>query len=290
MQKTEIIDYLQWSALKVPSFLSTSWLEEGCSFAFYRLVRKYMCGTRVLSGNANTEKYLMQMGGETCAQYNMSHTTGNASFALAQGGVFSRVDFAVTVNQAAPLIQFREALADGEVVSKRFEEDEPKVIGDVQGNAQTIYLGDLKKRGKKGVFRAYDKGLEMGLDTPMTRFELEVRGKTAHTAMKRFLVGVPISVLIRAVVDIPDAPWWNEIMLAQSEPLPRFKQPEKMDITARRWHWLVTQVAPALGKLLAIEDIEGTQNYDRFMRYTLSAKLDAQESQVDNRQIGINDT
>lgn len=265
MKKTELVDYLQWSALRVPSFLAGSYLEEGCTFAFYRVLRKYICGTRVLYGNANSDKYLMQMSGETCASYNMSFPTGNASFALAQGGTFSRVDFAVTVNQAKPLELFRQALADGEVVSKRYEGDTPKMIADVSGKAQTIYLGDLKKRGQKGVFRAYDKALEQGLDTPSTRFELEIRGRTAHTAMCRFLVGIPISALIRAVVDVPGADWWDRIFTMPPETLPKFKRVEKVDLVGARWHWLMTQVAPALGKLLAIERIEGTKNYDEFL-------------------------
>ena len=264
MQKTELVDYLQWSALRVPSFIDGSYLEEGCTFAFYRVLRKYICGTRVLYGNANSEKFLMQMSGATCAGYNMSFPTGNTSFALAQGATFSRVDFAVTVNRAEPLEQFRQALADGQVVSKRYENDTPKMIADVGGKAQTIYLGDLKKRGKKGVFRAYDKALEQGLDTPSTRFELEIRGSTAHTAVKRFLTGVPISALVRAVVDIPGADWFHEIFIAPPETLPTFKRPEKVDLVGARWHWLTTQVAPALGKLLAIERVEGTKYYSKY--------------------------
>lgn len=265
LKKTEKIDYVQWSSERRPDFLHENYLTKSSPLPWYAWCDLYMCETRVLYGNVNSDRFLIQMSGQACANYNVSDPTGQLSFALAAGAKFSRVDFAVTVNQREPLELFRQAVVNGDVVSKRFEADEPKMIAAVNGDAQTIYLGDLRKRAKKGIFRAYDKALEQGLDTPSTRFELEVRGRTAHTAVRRFLRGVPISALITVVVDIPGETWWDEIFIKAPEKLPRFKQPEKTDITAARWHWLNTQVAPALGKLIAIEHAEGTENYSKFL-------------------------
>jgi len=51
--------------------------------------------------------------------------------------------------------------------------------GDVcsEKNADTCYVGSMKKRKK--LLRIYDKGMELGLDTPLTRFELETHGAIA---------------------------------------------------------------------------------------------------------------
>lgn len=290
LKKIEQVDYVQWSSEKKPDFLLDTYLTKSSPLPWYAWCDVYMCETRVLYGNVNSERYLIQMPGRACDNHNVSFPTGRLADALAQGAKFSRVDFAVTVNEYEPLELFRIAVANGKVKSDRFGSDEPKMIAAVNGDAQTIYLGDLKKRGKKGVFRAYDKGLEQGLDTPSTRFELEVRGRTAHTAVRRFLRGIPISALIRAVVDIPGATWWDEIFIAPPEKLPRFKQPEKTDITAARWHWLYSQVAPALGKLLVIERSEGTQNYAKFLSRVRAAELKAMWVEESEQKGRIDDT
>lgn len=290
MKKIEKVDYVQWSSERKPDFLLDTFLTKSSPLPWYAWCDVYMCETRVLYGNVNSERYLIQMPGTACDNHNASYPTGRLSDALAQGAKFSRVDFAVTVNEHEPLEYFRVSLAAGLVKSKRFENDEPKMIAGVNGDAQTIYLGDLRKRAKKGVFRAYDKGLEQGLDTPSTRFELEVRGRTAHTAVCRFLSGVPISALIRAVVNIPGATWWEELFTAPPEKLPRFKQPEKTDITAARWHWLYTQVAPALGKLLAIEQVEGTENWRSFLTRVDAARHKAAWAKLREQKGRIKDT
>ncbi len=265
MKKEERIDYLQWSVPEIPGFLGVVCLQRGSPNVYYKAAEEYPCGTLVMMGNRKTDNYLIQMPGLACDAHNMTKTTGRLAYALQRGGKFSRIDLAVTVDALEPLERFQEAVAAKDFISERFEQDEPKMIGGVDGVAQTIYLGDMKKRGKKGLFRAYNKGLEQGTNIPTTRFELEIRGKSATVAVRRLLLGKTISELIAAVVDLPNDKWWREIMGAPPETLPRYLGAEPRDMTAARWHWLVTQVAPALGKLLAIEEMQGTDNLLTFI-------------------------
>lgn len=275
MEKEERIDYLQWSATEVPEFLGNKYLQVGSPLVWYMACNEYECGTRVLFGNRNSEKYLIQMSGVACENHQMTKNKGRLSYALMRGGKFSRVDLAVTIDKLEPLFWFRAALAKNRVVSERFQGDEPKVIADVQGDAQTIYYGDMKKRGKKGLFRAYNKGLEQGLDEPLARFELEIRRSSATVAVRRYVNGMSISALIRAVVDIPDAQWWVDIFDAPPDTLPKYFSGEIKDVTASRWHWLRMQVAPALGKLLAYEGGEMSGNYIAFMDAVNAARREA---------------
>ncbi len=264
MKKEECIDYLQWSVPEIPEFLGVICLQRGSPNVYYKACEEYLCGTLVMMGNRKTDNYLIQMPGLACDAHNMTKNTGRLAYALQRGGKFSRIDLAITVDALEPLQHFQEAIAAKDFVSERFEQDEPKMIAGVDGVAQTIYLGDMKKRGKKGLFRAYNKGLEQGTDVPTTRFELEIRGKSATVAVRRLLLGLSISELISAVVDLPHHKWWRDIMGAPPETLPRYLGAPPRDMTGARWHWLVTQVAPALGKLLAIEEMQGTDNLETF--------------------------
>ena len=160
---------------------------------------------------------------------------------------------------------FYEAMRKNVIVSKRFEGDAPKAITDRFGNPETIYIGDLKKRGKKGVFRAYNKGLELGIDKLLTRFELEVRRKSAQVAMRRVVKGVGIRQLMTDVVDLPGIDWWVDIMERPAKELPNYAADDKPDPIARRWYWLIRQVAPALGRLIAINDQQETSHYRQFL-------------------------
>ncbi len=224
----------------------------------------------MLFGNVNSEKYLIQMSGKACAEYTVDGKLLPLTTCFEYGGKVSRLDLAVTVADQWPLEAFKRVVGTDKLISKRFEQDAPKLICSATGEVETIYVGSLKKRGKKGIFRVYDKGLESGLDEHYIRFELEIRRKQATTAAKRLNLGHDIGDIIRNVVDIPDASWWVDIMGAKSETLPYFFDDSLGDPVARRWHWLCTQVAPALAKLLVIEARQGTSNYVRFQNRVIA--------------------
>jgi len=245
------IDYLQYTASEIPEFLGAYSYLGSSPLPFYKQCYEFDCGARVFLGNANSDKYLVQQSGQSCERWDMTAYPNRLKAVIQEGGKFSRLDIAVTVSGIEHLNQFREAVRKNLVVSQRFGQDEPKIISNGTGEVETVYLGDLRKRAKKGVFRAYDKGKEQGLLEKYSRFELEIRGSAANVAAKRFLVGIDMGDLIRFVVDIPSQQWWADLLGEKSENLPRMLGEVKRDPIARRWHWLNKQVAPALGKLMA---------------------------------------
>jgi len=275
-RKRSTLDYLQFTAKDIPTWLEGE-SETVPPISFYRSGRKFSCSTRAFLGNAQSDKYLIQMPGRACDFHNMTECVERLEHVFETNCHFSRVDFAVTIEGHDTLLDFYKEVRAGTIVSKRFDGDAPKIISGASGHPETIYIGDLKKRGKKGVFRAYDKGLEQGLFDLLTRFELEVRKKQAHCAAKRFLTGVSIERIIRNVVDIPDAKWWADCMGDTDNRLPPvFHAPEKDEIAAR-WAWLCYQVGPALGKLLFIEQKAGTKNFDRFKKIVEKARQKASQ-------------
>lgn len=263
MKVQATIDYLQFTSLEAPEFLDGAGLLGYSPLPFYRHCRTYECGTRIYTGNVQSEKMLVQMAGKACDNHNMTDYPQRLKYALMRGSKFSRIDLAITVEGLESLYKFREAVQANTIQAKRFEKDEPKIVTGADGMPQTVYLGDLKKRSRKGCFRAYDKGKELGIEAMISRFELEIRQKRANTAVRRVIGGHGIGNIIRNVVDIPQARWWIDMMGAKSEKLPRFAPDEQAEPIVTRWKWLHTQVAPALGKLLAV-DPHATANLDKF--------------------------
>lgn len=78
-----------------------------------------------------------------------------------------------------------------------------------------------------------------------------------------------IGAMIRKSIDIPSEQWWIDIM-GESKSLPQFID-DTIDITEeseeyRRWMWLFNQVAPALGKAIADDELSHFEggNFERF--------------------------
>lgn len=264
MKTEKSVDYLQYTSDVIPRFLGKDYLQRRPPIPFYKACNEYPCGTLVYFGNVNSEKYLIQMPGKACVEYTVDGKLLPLTTCFGYGGKVSRLDLAVTVDELWPLRAFKRVVGTEKLVSKRFESDAPKLICSANGDVETVYVGSLKKRGKKGIFRAYNKGLESGLGGTYIRFELEIRQKLATTAAKRLNDGKDIGDIIRNVVDVPGAGWWVDMMGKKSEKLPFFYDDDGSDPVTRRWHWLCTQVAPALAKLLVIEEKQGTENYARF--------------------------
>lgn len=265
MKTEKIIDYLQFTYPEIPGWLGDIPYIGLSPLAFYKTSYEFTCGARVFFGNKNSDLYLVQMSGKACDAHKITDCKDKLKDVLECGGKFSRVDFAVTVEGLKPLEYFYAALRNRIIECKRFEDDAPKVISDAYGNPETIYIGDLKKRGTKGVFRAYNKGLELGIDHLLTRFELETRKGRAMVAARRYTEDIGIGQLITDVIDIPDLEWWSEMMSDTDKPLPRYRAKDKPNPIERRWNWLIKQVAPALGRLIALEEVTGGSRYKEFL-------------------------
>ncbi len=236
----------------------------------------------VLSGNPNTKKSLVIMSGKACEVYRkvLQDVLSNE---IANGAKVSRIDLCVTVDDASLLDKFRLAVTKREVISRRLDVDKSKAIVNRDNQTETQYIGDLSKRASKGIFRAYDKGVELGIDTPLVRFELECKRNIAHNNAKRWLDGVTVGNMIRKSVDIPKHQWWIDLMGTDiTVPQVAPDAPWELTDAQRRWRWLCKQVAPALGKAIAddIREDGTTPNFDRFNDLVTRAY---------NRHIGLSD-
>lgn len=270
MKVEKKIDYLQWSTPEHKFLISGDYELIRSPNKFYKYCQKYHGGVLVMSDNPNTGKQLVIFSGVACDEYR-KQLMSIAKKELEHGAKFSRIDLCVTCDDGTLLDKFSECMTARKVVSRRFDlEESVKIVG-LDNEVETLYVGDLNKRKKKGIFRAYDKGKELGLDIDLSRFELECKQSVAHSNTKRWLNGVDIGNMIRKGVDLPNESWWVELM-GENEPLPqdisdKIKPTEK-DENASRWHWLINQVAPALGKAIARDGIgeHSGRNFDEFNR------------------------
>ncbi len=260
------IDYLQFTSEDIPLWLSGTPLTGNSPMPYYQKCDTYDCGTKIHYGNSRSDMLVVVMSGKPCEKWRMLEFPGRLEYQLMRNSKFSRIDLCITVAGLQPLYDFYDAVIDRKIASKRFGDDESKTVSGGDGKPQTIYVGSLKNRSKKGVFRAYDKGRELGIDVMLSRFELEIRRKEATVAAWRVSKGVSVGELISSVVDIPDCAWWRDMVGSVPNSLPRYSAPTEAegDAKARRWNWLLTQVAPALGKLLA-SDENAIGNFSKFM-------------------------
>ena len=122
--------------------------------------------------------------------------------------------------------------------------------------AETVYIGDISKRGRKGVFRAYDKGLELGIMRDIiTRLELEERGDNAHNSEKRAIEGASLSSVIESRLRFTGERMQrffveDAIDTSRGDSLVSESESERMQ---KRYDWLMSQVAPAVREFVAHE-------------------------------------
>lgn len=273
MKAEQKIDYIQYSTKRKFVGKGEDYETEKASNRFYRTQRRYEDGTVIMSGNPNTEKDLVIMSGKAC-DANRIKLADEIRQEIEHGAKVSRIDLCVTAEGIEPLQQFQAFVQKRKVVTRLFDLRDTKMITDIDSKVETMYIGDMKKRGRKGIFRAYNKGVEQGLDIDLSRFELECKGTKAHNNAKRWVEGVSIGNMIRKTIDVPQLPVWVEIM-GNCDPLPQYMPEDTSaeDEIMARWHWLTHQVAPALGKAIAddeLSDYEGANAknfYDLVERY-----------------------
>jgi hypothetical protein len=264
MRVDRTIDWLQYSTTFYPSWVPKVEAEHEYSpLPGYKAHSQHESGVTIHAGHP-TGRMLVTVPGKACKALDVSpewvklHYPGDARA--------SRVDFAATVQCREDLLLWLVwAIQKNQMTSKRFEGDTPKVIGRADGGIETVYIGDQRKRAKKGIFRAYDKALEAGIQTDerILRFELEIKREQAQTALKRWTKGTSIGAIIRDVVDLPGVEWWSQVMGQKRDAMPRYDTEEKEPQTVA---WLVEQVAPALAKVIVSDTDNGTQNAQAFYK------------------------
>lgn len=181
-------------------------------------------------------------------------------WAIDAGARFSRIDLAVTEwNTFEGLVTLEDIKCwykKGLVQSSLCNGGVKEIISLLQqgeDTQETLYIGDMQKRAKRGIFRAYDKGIELNIGQYMaTRLELELKRDKANYAAHRIAETNDIAGNFRAYFDVKHRDF-DRLMDAEAVSTKRGKakmRVEENEEAMRRWEWLINQVAPALKKAI----------------------------------------
>jgi hypothetical protein len=237
---------------------------------FYNRGYRDQAGVRYYYGNQNAKakKALVVASGEALEVLHSVGLTDEyiCGMFLEQNGSFSRLDLAVTEWVETELV----TLWDIENWVKNDLVESPLTLGGVKEvssiidgskhQLETLYIGDFSKRGKLGIFRAYDKGIELDLGQYLgTRLELELRGKKAQAIAENIAYRNDFSGSFRQHFNVY-ADNFDRIMDAPiSEPIkPKrgLAKPKDLEMD-KRWRWLMEQVAPAVKDAIQYDEKSG---------------------------------
>jgi len=176
-------------------------------------------------------------------------------WAIEAGGKFSRIDLAVTEYIEDDFFTMEDVKfwVKEELIESPLIEHGAKAIIDIkprqEDGLETLYIGDQKKRAKRGIFRAYDKGVEMGIGNDIvSRIELELKRDKAHLSALKIAESGDIGGNFRGRFNVRSKAF-ERLMDADAVSTKRGlgkmkkEESEKMD---GRWTWLINQVAPAI--------------------------------------------
>ena len=273
------VDYMQYTTKLPPAnkeygkhVLKKSFMSN------YKVMRVLPSGMTSHHGHNKSDKWLNVATGGVCDKIPNQLTF--IQNILNSGAEFSRIDFCCTVQDGLSVDGFREWCQQGKVSGVLADSGIKSIVNDSSKASETTYVGDLKKRAKKGIFRAYDKAIELNLDDfKLTRFELEERKKRAQITAKRYADGMMIGDIIQQRVNV-DVDEWRDIMGAKSEVLKRYAPEEKEEEIDNTWHWLIQTCAKTLGEKIA-EDMYnglGDGNLDLFNKMVEIAYIQKKRS------------
>lgn len=258
------VDYLQFQCSIPKSVCIFNEFEQISGVAFYPIGFRDGFGARYYFGNPKSPLCLVVISGvalEKRRQWGIGDIE-TLEWAMTHDAKFSRIDFAVTEWVEDNLVQVEDIQKWYEkgLISSSLVASGAKIISgyaeEMREQIQTFYIGDLAKRSKRGLFRAYDKGLELGIGEYLaTRLELEERGEKAHLSALRLQTSGSISGVFRSRFDVKsedferlmDAP---AIGTQRGKSRPKTEKEEEMD---KRYKWLMEQIAPALKEFVDFE-------------------------------------
>jgi len=174
---------------------------------------------------------------------------------LSKDAKVSRLDLAVTdwIDTEFVSVEDVQCWYNGGLVESCLTDGGAKKITSLRQGAaeeiETLYIGDISKRGRRGIFRAYDKGIELGIGSEIvTRIELELKAKNAHSVAKRIAETNDIAGNFRTKIEVKSRDF-RRLMDSDGVKVQRGKNQVKRDAEDAlnaRWDWLINQVAPAL--------------------------------------------
>jgi len=262
------IDYLQ---------CSISYREENCfeqkhkqitPLAFYRRGYQDALGVRRYFGNPNTNKALIVYGGSALSNHRVVGWSNEETIEdlLTKGAKISRLDIAITDDEIDQLVKpcdITEMFTDGSISGTLCKYGCKTITSHETGapaHIETTYIGDLKKRGTLGIFRAYDKGLESDLARDiLTRIELEERGTNAHNSAKRIVKGAKLNSVMKTRIQFADKRM-SRFFECEDIPIQRGDSLETVtleDEMNKKWEWLLKTVSPTLRKAVEYDRKSG---------------------------------
>lgn len=236
---------------------------------FYKTGLRYACGTLASFGNPNSDKWLVSMSAKAIASRGLQDDTTARRFMkqrIGEGCKFSRVDMAVTVEHDGnvSIDDVRDWIQSGDLVGPKHRIEHVKTIhNEREQRGETIYIGDMGKRAKRGIIRIYDKGLEMGkVANKITRFEVEEKRDTAHHIARSFNDGQSIAQLIASRLQFNND-MWRQLTVDELPERMWYKSDEIEHEGDKTWVWLIEQIAPVLGRKSAMSEHENEMKYLR---------------------------
>lgn len=264
------IDYMSFSAqfeemvcVEAVNEDKTRKFEPIPAIQFYKRGYRDKFGIRYYFGNPKSQKAQVVCSGSVMENLrSLRNDYEIVGWALEAGGQFSRIDLAVTNWQTLDGMIFVEDVqkwVENDLIDSALLSGGAKTITEVcatgKNVVQTLYVGSMKERGKKGIFRAYDKGIELDLGPYIgTRLELELKREKADIVARRLAETNDISGNFRAYFNVKHREF-ERLMDADAVSTKRGKAKEREEEEAalkKRWEWLINQVAPSLRQ--AIED------------------------------------
>jgi len=246
--------------------------------AFYKRGYEDENSVRYYYGNPNSKKALAVLSGQSLAAFrSLENTDAQIIDAfLSRGARCSRIDLAVTewVEDTLVTLEDVEQWYKQDKITSSWLSGGCKMIVDVPKEdlnvAQTIYIGSQSDRGKKGIFRAYDKGVEMDLGQFMvTRLEVEDRGDKANVSANRIAKTNDVAGVFRTRFNVDDEQFERLMQSPVAELTRRSALPKRdaIDTAAGRWQWLIQKIAPSVRQAIADDEMLdlGDANLTKFL-------------------------
>jgi len=277
------IDYLQASLWLSEHEVIMKGFKPLHPIQFYKRGYQHPDGFRLYFGNPNSKDALVVASGEAMESMRASGRLDAEilEWVLSSGGKVSRLDLAVTeyIEDDLVLVKDVEKWFVSQLIESPLVAGGLKEISSVstsQGTTlETLYIGDISHRGKRGIFRAYDKGVDLGIGSEIaTRIELEIKREKAHNAATRIAESNDIAGNFRAYFNVR-ADDFNRLMDADAVAIHRgknqVKEAEDEEI-ARRWDWLLSQVAPTLKRAIETDRKNGHQD-ERLIKFMAASGI-----------------
>jgi len=272
------IDYLQMTVPIAEKTLQNDAYEAIAPIKFYKRGYRSTNSVRYYFGNPNSNKCSVLCSGFALMfeREMFKNDAAMLDYWLSRNAKISRIDLAVTdwIDTDFVTVSDVKEWYERGLIESVFCEGGCKIISEVLQDApqvdETLYLGNIQQRGKKGIFRAYDKGLEIELSAHLaTRLEVEFKGDNAHSTASRIASTNDISGNFRAKINV-NHHQFERLMDAPVADTSRNTAKPKRELDTKiddRWNWLLNTVAPSLREAIKHDSAtgKGDANLTKFL-------------------------